>query len=205
MKKCLENLDRILPVFDKIFNKTLCLQNYLLNDGHCQGLSDACENLDPSIVNRMLFNNCGLSGEQMAVLLDGFAKMVDLKALIYKNNSLNALSIEKLSPLLDRRAPNHLLELQIVDCKMTPTLVELLMDQLLRSSRLKKLNLVKLQHSERSFEKLGEYVTISPWLRELDVSWSGVRPIIMLRFLQVLKVNTSLQNINLSFNKLVEK
>ena len=86
MKKCLENLDSILPVFDKIFNKTLCLQNYLLNDGHCQGLSDACENLDPRIVNRMLFNNCGLSGDQMAVLLDGFAKMTDLKALIYKNN-----------------------------------------------------------------------------------------------------------------------
>ena len=74
-------------------------------------MSDACENLDPRIVNRMLFNNCCLSGDQMAVLLDGFAKMADLKALIYKNNSLNALSIEKLSPLLDRRAPNHLLEL----------------------------------------------------------------------------------------------
>ena len=88
---------------------------------------------------------------------------------------------------------------------MTPTLVELFMDQLIRSSRLRKLNLVKLQHSERSLEKLGEYVTDSPWLRELDISWSGVRPIIMIRFLQVLKVNTSLQNINLSFNQLVEE
>ena len=107
-------------------------------------MADACENLDPHIVNRMFFNNCGLSGDQMAILLDGFATMRDLKALIYKNNTLNALSIEKLSPLLDRRAPNHLQELQIIDCKMTPTLVELFMDQLIRSSRLRKLNLVKL-------------------------------------------------------------
>lgn len=63
MKKCEEKLCRILPIFDKIVKKTLCLQNYMISDGHCQGLADACEHLDPKIVNRMLFNNCGLSGD----------------------------------------------------------------------------------------------------------------------------------------------
>lgn len=63
IKACLENLDRNLPILDKIFNKTLCLQNYPLQDGHVKGLSDACEFLDHKVVNRMLFNNCGLTGE----------------------------------------------------------------------------------------------------------------------------------------------
>lgn len=84
MKSCIENLDRTLPILDKIYNKTLCLQNYLLNDGHCQGLAKACEFLDPKLVNRMLFNNCGMTGDHLAQVLDGVSKMNDFKALIYK-------------------------------------------------------------------------------------------------------------------------
>ena len=75
MKKCSENLDRVLPILDKVYMKTLCLQNYLLNDGHCRGLADACEHLDHKVVNRMLFNNCGITGDLMAVIFEGIAKL----------------------------------------------------------------------------------------------------------------------------------
>lgn len=66
MKKCEENTDSILPILDKVVNKTICLQNYLLSEGHVQGLAKACEHLDPRIVNRMLFNNCGMSADNFA-------------------------------------------------------------------------------------------------------------------------------------------
>jgi len=34
MKKCNENFDHLLPIFDKLVEKTLCLQNYQLSEGH---------------------------------------------------------------------------------------------------------------------------------------------------------------------------
>ena len=60
MKRCLENLNMTLPILDKIYKKTLCLQDYHLSEGNCQGLADACQFLDTAVVNRMLFNNCGV-------------------------------------------------------------------------------------------------------------------------------------------------
>lgn len=32
-KKCLENNSLLLPIFEKIYHKTLCLQNYMLSEG----------------------------------------------------------------------------------------------------------------------------------------------------------------------------
>lgn len=60
--RCLESLDRSLPILDKICNKTLCLQNYRVSDGHCTGLAEACRLLDHKVVNRLLLQNCGISG-----------------------------------------------------------------------------------------------------------------------------------------------
>ena len=93
MKRCLESLELSLPILDKIFRKTICLQDYHLNDGNCQALAEACEHLDVQIVNRMLFSNCGLTGDQLALILAGIAKMKDFKALIYCKNTLNSQSI----------------------------------------------------------------------------------------------------------------
>lgn len=88
-----------LPILDKIYAKTLCLQDYHLSEGNCQGLAEACEFLDSKIVNRMLFNNCGISGDQLAIILEGIAKMKDFKALIYKMNAINSLAIQKMEPI----------------------------------------------------------------------------------------------------------
>lgn len=70
-KKCLEEPDLVLPILDKIFKKTLCLQDYLLSDGNCRGLAAACKLVDHRIVNRVLFNNCGITGDQFAMILEG--------------------------------------------------------------------------------------------------------------------------------------
>ena len=151
MVKCSENLDRVLPILDKVYMKTICLQNYLLSEGHCRGLADACENLDHKVVNRMLFNNCSITGDLMATILEGIVKLKDFKALTYKQNALNALSIEKMEPLLRRGVPNHLQELQLIDVKMSPTTIELMMDSIMEHARLRKFALVNAQHTEISF------------------------------------------------------
>ena len=83
MKRCLESIEINLPILEKIYRKTLCLQDYHLSEGNCQALADACAYIDCSVLNRMLFNNCGLTGDTMAIILSGLVRMKDLKALIY--------------------------------------------------------------------------------------------------------------------------
>ena len=78
----------------------------------------------------MLFNNCGLSGDQLATILEGVQKMKDFKALIYRLNSLNALSIEKLGPIFRNPIPHHLEEIQLIDCKTGATIIEQLIDSM---------------------------------------------------------------------------
>ena len=117
-----------------------------------------------------------MNGDQFACILDGVVKMFDFKALVIRMNSLNSLAIEKFRPLLHRCIPYHIEELQIVDCKMNSTLIEQLMDSLMATSFLKKFALVNSNHSERSFDKVIQFVRKSPYLRDLDLSWSSVRP-----------------------------
>ena len=47
-------------------------------------------------MNRVLFNNCGLTGNKFATILEGLALVKDFKSIIYKHNELNALAISKL-------------------------------------------------------------------------------------------------------------
>lgn len=53
----------MLPILDKIYKKTLYLQDYLLSDGICKGLAAACKLFDHRLVNRVLFTNCGITGD----------------------------------------------------------------------------------------------------------------------------------------------
>lgn len=100
----------------------------------------------------MLFNNVGMNGDQLATILKGAAKMRDFKALTYKNGGINEQVIENLVPILRRPVPNHLEEIKIIDCKVSATLIEQLLEQLNTKSRIKKLALVNIQHTERSFD-----------------------------------------------------
>lgn len=62
-------------------------------------------------MNRVLFNNCGLNGNKMAIVLEGLANIKDFKSIIYKHNELNSLAIAKLEALFFRQIPNQLAEL----------------------------------------------------------------------------------------------
>lgn len=79
----------------------------------------------------MLFNNCGISGENLTVILQGVSKIRDFKALIYKVNNISFDAVDRLGSLLQRRMPRHLEELCLIDCKIGPTLAEHLLSVLL--------------------------------------------------------------------------
>ena len=106
----------------------------------------------------MLFNNCGIQGDQLALIVEGIAKMKDFKALILRLTSLNALSIEKMLPIFEHPVPYHMEELSLIDCKIGATLIEQLMDFMVEKSRIRKFALVNVHHSEKSFNKVCFYL-----------------------------------------------
>ena len=133
-KKCLQEQNLVLPILDKIYKKTLCLQDYLLSDGICKGLAEACKLFDHTVVNRVLFSNCGITGDQFALILEGLTQLKDFKSIIYKMNTVNARSILMLKPIFEKRLPNHLEELKIIDCKIHSSMITQLLTAMLDSS-----------------------------------------------------------------------
>ena len=69
--QCQDDLDLALPILDKIFKKTLVLQEYTLSKGHCRGLARACQFFDHRVINRVLFNNCGIDDGEFSHILEG--------------------------------------------------------------------------------------------------------------------------------------
>ena len=92
-------MDLVLPILDKIYKKTICLQDYTMSEGHCKGLAHACEFIDSKVVNRILMSNCGVTGDDLALILEGLAKLHDFKSIIYKMNGINTNAINHLEPL----------------------------------------------------------------------------------------------------------
>ena len=65
------------------------------------------------------------------------------KSIVYRQNGLSDKAIENLYPLLVRRPPNHLVEIKLIDCNISPTQIELLCKVLEEAdSRLRTLALV---------------------------------------------------------------
>lgn len=88
--------------------------------------------------------------------------MRDFKALLYCRQTLNQNAIESLSPLLNRPFPFQLDELTLIDTKMGASLIEQLCDTLINgNARLRKFTLIDVHHSERSFERLINWVETS--------------------------------------------
>ena len=123
-QKCFEVENLNLPILDKIYRKTLCLHEYTLSEGHCKGLAEACKYFNTDHVNRVMFNNCGIDGDEFAEILKGLNALKDVKSIIYKMNHINANSIKNLLPILEKRLPNHLQELKLIDCQIHNVLIE---------------------------------------------------------------------------------
>ena len=88
---------------------------------------------------------------------------------------------------------------------MTNSILSQFLTQINEQSQLKTLALVNVPHNELTFDKLIEYVQNSEFLEDLDVSWSAVRPQVMLRLMRVIRENRDLKSLSLSHNSIVER
>lgn len=81
---CKKELLLALPILDKVYGKTLCLQDYQLSRGHCMGIAVACKYFDDKLINRVLFVNNGMSGDEFAEILAGLQQVKEIKSITYK-------------------------------------------------------------------------------------------------------------------------
>ena len=76
-------------------------------------------------------------------------------------------------PLLNKRLPNHLEELKLIDCHINSSHVYRLMESIVESKcQLRVLALVNASPSESSFDLVCQFLEESDYLKELDLSWS---------------------------------
>ena len=180
------------------------MQNYPLNEAQCEGLATACSLLDPSKVNRIMFDRNGITGKQFSKILDGLSQLPDLKSIVYRRNGFTRDSLQSLQEAFTRKVPFHLEELKLIDLKISHQCCGELLSSDLR--KLKVLALVNVNMSDRQFALLIDLVKESDMLRQLDVSWCGVSQSCIARlFAEALKGNTQLTHLALAYNELHEQ
>lgn len=90
----------------------------------CKALAVAAPNIDSSIINRILFSNCGISDSSFAAIIRGVTKIKDFKSIIYKLNEFGPESVLALDQLFQKNVPFHFEELKLVDLKMSSKCIE---------------------------------------------------------------------------------
>ena len=79
--------------------------------------------------------NLGIVSESQfySKILEAVSNLEDFKKIVYKNNEFSHLSLEQISPIVQRKIPFHLEELRIENCKIekdvTLKLIKILNDK----------------------------------------------------------------------------
>ena len=124
--KCKSQLTPALPLLAKVVNRQITLYNYRLESAHCLAFAKTCDAIASRIdttgfLSKLLLDNCGVVDSDFAELLRGIATLRTLSQIIYRRNELGGQSVWQLQPILLRPfGKNHLQDLRIVDCKITP-------------------------------------------------------------------------------------
>ena len=168
-----------------------------------KGLNRAAEFLE-SVINRVRFDNCGIDDGEMSNLLQAFSKFKDFKSIIYRHNEFSDESMEGIRPILIKQFPNHLSELRISNCRMSPQVTEELINAVCSRCFLKSLEIGKAPISKEMMVKLADYMQSSKFIEELDLSWNSMHPTSLTYFLGKLEENKRLSFLNLSYNNIVE-
>ncbi len=90
--------------------------------GHLGGLAKALVSGHLPL-NTVLFDNCGIDDEELALLLGAFSQMKIFQNFIYKNNVFKEVSLEAMKELLQKRDPENLEELRLVNCQTSSYIV----------------------------------------------------------------------------------
>lgn len=157
-------------------------------------------------IDAVLFDNCGIDDEELAILLEGLLALDGIENFIYKNNVFQRLSLAAIKPVLSRPDPRNLQELRLVNCATHPyimtEMIQFMVDQ---KVQVRSFSLVKMQLGKTSLDKIADFVNESQYLEDLDLSWNNFLPLDFGHFFNVLSRNLTLRSLNLSCNTLVDQ
>lgn len=124
-------------------SKMLILKNYNINRGNCEALAKALR-ADPRILTELFIDDCGLTDELLATILDGVSTQT-VQYVSIKNSIVGVRAMEQINSLLGKTFPNQLLELTIVNCVLSAHCQRQLLAHLMTGFQsLTKLALVKV-------------------------------------------------------------
>ena len=86
------------------------------------------------MINRVLFSNCGIDGDEFTDILNGLAKLDDVKSITYNQNILNLEAVQALDPILKKRLPRNLEELKMIDVKASSAINDELINKIYTGS-----------------------------------------------------------------------
>jgi len=114
-----------------------------LNRGICKALGRAFT-LYNDVLEKLLLESTGTDDAMLAAILGGLQEQSKFKAITYKKNSLDLVSIRSLIKLVQRPMPGNLDVLRIINCRMSQQAVEELVTEIQgANSNIRRLSLVK--------------------------------------------------------------
>jgi len=197
--QCQKDKSIALPVLQKVFGQKLVLVDYHLNAEVCRALGRAMQG-DAHLLTQIFIDNCGLTDETCATILDGTYFLESLQSFAIKGQEFGTQSIPKMYRLLDKQFPFQLQELKIIKCRIQPFETEALLDCLNRQSFIKTLVLMKVSFNTESLKKLCLFIERNSYLRQIDLSWNELSCVQYVPILHSLSANQYLTEINLSHN-----
>ena len=156
-----------LPVMNRVFDRTLCLVGYTLNQGQQQALAQAARYFK-GLVSRVVLEQNGIRDSEFAEIVEGL-RQADIRELCYRNDELGPKSVQELVRVVAKRIPDELQKLEIVGPKLRHTKITGLVSEL-QWSKLQVVKLVDCQIGSQEAEMLVNLVSRNKVLEEIDLS-----------------------------------
>lgn len=201
---CEDNRVTALPLLQKISNRKLYLNNYTLNYGLCESISNAFKYF-PDCITQICLDSNGLKDVELAELSKGFQNLKSFKCVVIKRNEVGPKTIEQLNDLLEREFPQNVEELRLISAKMSSFLSTKILHQLTVRCHLRKLSLVECSLGDFDADNICKIINNSRFLIDLDISWNMLNNTSMLKICEAVSQNRHLQHLNISWNFLTKR
>ena len=201
IKDCDRNMVVAVPLLLRIKNKKFILEGYALNNGLCSALSFAFMTFKDIAISFVLNNN-NLSDEGFSYLLRGISTLKTVNSLKIEKNSFGPQSLQSLKIILNRKVSSYSIKkLHFKDCKLTPQITQELLTHLSsRKNFIESLHLINCNINSCNYKDLGDVITRSKYLRDLDISWNSMKQQELYELIDVIIENKTIHSLNLSHN-----
>lgn len=159
-----------LPVMNMVWDRTLGLAGYTLNQGQQNALAHASPHF-ATVVQSVILEQNGFNSFEIAKVIQGLNKS-NIREFTYRNDPLSPAAIDELCTLVGKKVPNELLKLELVSPQLKPSPAQMISKLVgeIQWCKLQTVALVDCGLGPDLAEMLAQTVSRNKNLRELDLS-----------------------------------